>query len=77
MHYSCVRISKQAVQDFQALYEQECGKALSPEDAECRARYILNHNPRVGGSSPSTDTNLFNGLGVTRGLNFCFGFHFG
>jgi hypothetical protein len=37
-----MRLTKEAIEQFQALCEEECGEALSFEEAEVRANEIIN-----------------------------------
>jgi hypothetical protein len=37
-----MRLTKEAIEEFQALYEQECGEPISFEEAEVRANEIIN-----------------------------------
>jgi hypothetical protein len=37
-----MRLTKEAIEEFQVLCEQECGEAISFEEAEVRANEIIN-----------------------------------
>jgi hypothetical protein len=37
-----MRLTREAIEQFQALCEQECGEAISFEEAEVRANEIIN-----------------------------------
>jgi hypothetical protein len=37
-----MRLTKEAIEEFQKLYEQECGEVISFEEAEVRAHEIMN-----------------------------------